>query len=68
MKTIVEELRIFFDSTDYRQAALAKASGVPASTICNLLKGNRKNVLGHSQDSLRRAMAELLSQRPPAKD
>lgn len=66
MKTITEELHIFFESTGYPQSALAKASGVPASTICNLLKGKRKNVLGRSQDLLRRAMVELTAC-PPAK-
>ena len=59
MKTIVDELKEFFDRTGRKQADLAAASGVPASTICNLLKGKRKHLLGPNQDAVRKAMQEL---------
>jgi len=59
MKTIADEINEFIQATGIKQRQLAIASGVPASTICNLLSGKRKNVLGHSQDALRRAMKGL---------
>lgn len=59
MKTISEEIRLFLEVTGISQAGLSAASGVPASTICNLLKGKRKNLLGPNQDAIRAAMRAL---------
>jgi transcriptional regulator with XRE-family HTH domain len=59
MKTIAEEIRFFLKASGVRQAALAEASGVPASTICNILKGKRKNLIGPNQDAIRNAIRML---------
>ena len=59
MKTIADEIQIFLEATGVSQATLSATSGVPASTICNLLKGKRKNLLGPNQDAIRSAMQEL---------
>jgi len=59
MKTIAEEIHAFMLATGVRQATLAAASGIPASTICNILKGKRKNLLGPNQDAIRKAMCRL---------
>ena len=59
MQTITDELKFFFATTGFKQADLAKASGVPAPTICNLLKGHRKNLWGKNQDAIRKAIKEL---------
>ena len=56
---IKEELKTFFDATGLRQIALSRASGVPCSTISNLLSGKRKHVIGPNQDALRDAMRRL---------
>ena len=64
MKTISDEIKIFLEATGCTQASLSAASGVPASTICNLLKGKRKNLLGPNQDAIRRAM-QMLTATPP---
>jgi antitoxin component HigA of HigAB toxin-antitoxin module len=59
MKTIAEEIRSFMEATGASQAALSAISGVPASTICNLLKGKRKHLLGPNQDAIRAAMRDM---------
>lgn len=59
MRTIADEIRDFLASTGHRQAALSVASGVPPSTLSNLLKGRRKGVHGTTQDALRNAMLNL---------
>ncbi len=59
MKTIAEEIRTFLEATGVSQASLSARSGVPASTICNLLKGKRKHLLGPNQDAIRSAMSAL---------
>lgn len=63
MKTIADEVREFTEATGVKQKELALASGVPASTICNLVKGRRKNVFGFTQDALRKAMMELANEK-----
>ena len=64
MKTIADEIRSFIEATGVRQADLARTSGVPASTICDLANGKRKNVIGTNQDKLRAAMTILLASTP----
>jgi len=59
MKTIADEIKTFLEATGISQAMLSATSGVPASTICNLLKGKRKNLLGPNQDAIRSAMSSL---------
>ncbi len=59
MKKIADEIRLFLEATGTSQATLSACSGVPASTICNLLKGKRKNLLGPNQDAIRAAMQKL---------
>ena len=59
MKTIATEIREFLAQTGVTQSRLSRESGVPASTICNLLKGKRHNLLGPNQDNIRDAMARL---------
>lgn len=59
MKQITTQLKNFFEEVGCTQAELARTSGVPASTICLLLKGKRKNVIGPNQDALRDAMSVL---------
>lgn len=66
MKTIATEIRSFLDSTRLTQSRLSVESGVPASTICNLLKGKRQNLLGPNQDAIRAAMARLAASPPPS--
>ena len=57
MKTIAMEIREWLAADEKNtQATLSKRSGVPRSTICNLLRGKRKNVIGPNQDALRKAM------------
>ena len=60
MKTIATEIREFLDQTGLPQSRLSAESGVPASTICNLLKGKRKHLLGPNQDNIRAAMFRLV--------
>lgn len=60
MKTIAVEIREFLDQTGLTQRRLSVESGIPASTICNLLKGKRRNLLGPNQDNIRAAMSRLL--------
>lgn len=67
MKTIADEIHSFLESTGVSQATLSATSGVPASTICNLLKGKRKNLLGPNQDAIRRAILVLGQEQSPAK-
>lgn len=62
MKKIADEIRLFLEATGTSQAALSASSGVPASTICNLLKGKRKNLLGPNQDAIRAAMQRIQTQ------
>lgn len=59
MKTIATEIREFLGATGITQHRLSVESGVPASTICNLLKGKRKHLLGPNQDNIREAMRRL---------
>lgn len=59
MKTIATEIREFLAQTGITQRRLSIESGVPASTICNLLKGKRHNLLGPNQDNIRDAMTRL---------
>lgn len=59
MKTIATEIRNFLELTGFTQRRLSLESGVPASTICNLLKGKRQNLLGPNQDNIRAAMSRL---------
>ena len=59
MNTIATEIRSFIETTGITQAKLSVESGIPASTICNLLKGKRKNLIGPNQDSIRAAMKRL---------
>ena len=59
MKTISDEIKSFLEATGCTQASLSAASGIPPSTICNLLKGKRKNLLGPNQDAVRLAMRKL---------
>ena len=59
MKTITTEIREFLDQTGLPQSRLSAESGVPASTICNLLKGKRQHLLGPNQDNIRAAMSRL---------
>lgn len=63
MKTIADEIKTFLQATGTSQAALSAASGIPASTICNLLKGKRKNLLGPNQDAIRAAMLAIRTAR-----
>jgi len=65
MKTIADEIKTFLEATGVSQATLSATSGVPASTICNLLKGKRKNLLGPNQDAIRNAIHKLSQQQPP---
>ncbi len=65
MKTIADEIKSFLEATGASQATLSAASGVPASTICNLLKGKRKNLIGPNQDAIRKAIRELSEKHPP---
>ena len=60
MNTISTEIREFLDQTGFTQRRLSVESGVPASTICNLLKGKRKHLLGPNQDNIRAAMFRLV--------
>ena len=62
MKTISDEIKTFLEATGCTQASLSAASGVPASTICNILKGKRKNLMGPNQDAVRRAMQVLAAE------
>lgn len=59
MKNISEEIQDFLIVTGLTQIALAKASNLSPSTICNLLKRNRKDLMGSSKDRLRAAMDKL---------
>ena len=59
MKTIATEIREFLDQTGLPQSRLSAESGVPASTLCNLLKGKRQHLLGPNQDNIRAAMSRL---------
>lgn len=59
MKNITDEIRDCLRKTGTRQATLALLSGVPSSTICNLLKGRRKGVHGTTQDALREAIKKI---------
>ena len=54
-----KELKDFFNRTGLRQIELVRASGVPGSTVCNLLHGKQRNVIGPNQDALRAAMRRL---------
>lgn len=65
MKTIADEIHSFLEATGISQATLSATSGVPASTICNLLKGKRKNLLGPNQDAIRNAIRELSAKHQP---
>lgn len=59
MNTIAVEIRSFLERSGVSQARLAAESGVPASTICNLLKGKRRHLLGPNQDAVRSAMLRI---------
>ena len=59
MEPIKKQLIDFFLETGCTQLLLSKKSKVPASTICLLLKGKRKNVIGPNQDALRKAMEDI---------
>lgn len=65
MKTIADEIQSFIEATGISQATLSATSGVPASTICNILKGKRKNLLGPNQDAIRNAIRELSAKQQP---
>ena len=65
MKTIADEIKTFLEATGVSQATLSATSGVPASTICNLLNGKRKNLLGPNQDAIRSAMSVLHQAKVP---
>ena len=60
MKNIADEIRHCLEVTGATQRALSLASGVPASTICNLLQGKRRNLFGDNQDKLRAAMSRMI--------
>lgn len=62
MTDITSEIMDFLDKTGCSQRRLALESGVPASSICNLIKRKRFNLYGSSQDRLRLAMARLASE------
>ena len=59
MKTIADEIREFLEVTGTTQTVLSAASGVPCSTLSNLVRGRRKGVHGITQDALRAAMRRL---------
>lgn len=60
---IAQEVRDFLIETGLRAVVLSKASGIPQSTISNLVHGQRRNVFGSTQDKLRAAMRMLRAQR-----
>ena len=59
MANITSEILDFLNKTGCSQRRLALESGVPASTICNLIKRKRFNLYGSSQDRLRVAMLRI---------
>ena len=59
MTNITSEILDFLSKTGCSQRRLAMESGVPASTICNLIKRKRFNIYGSSQDRLRLAMSRI---------
>lgn len=60
MANITHEIRECLRITGKPQRALAIVSGIPAPTICNLLKGKQADVLATTQDALRRGINQLL--------
>lgn len=58
------ELELFFRRTGVTQSSLARASGVPASTISFLLNGKRRDVAGRNLDALRLGMKKILASLP----
>lgn len=59
METITTLISEFLAETGHTQKALADMSGVPASTICNLLHNKRKDVTARSYFKLQNAMRLL---------
>ena len=59
MSTLQTEIQDFLAATGCKQIELAKAAGISPSSICNLLKGRRKELVGSRQDRLREAMRRL---------
>ena len=59
MSDITTEILDFLSKTGCSQRRLAMESGVPAPTICNLIKRKRFNLYGSSQDRLRLAMLRI---------
>ena len=64
---IAEEIRKFLVASGLPAIRLSEMSGVPCSTISNLLRGKRKHVIGPNQDALRAAMCRLLAECEAAK-
>jgi predicted transcriptional regulator len=59
MKTIKEQIEIFFAESAVSQSQLAQASGVNVVYIHRLKAGKQQDVYSASADALRKAMREL---------